>query len=300
MLAIDYELRLQQLMVVITFTDDANGIPMSEDVKDDIAQHQLSLNGFGIEGRDARKKVWAMSGLTEQPMVPLYLPYLTNREPSNDMRNLLALRDGEVRSVPDVIPGWGWSETPDSFFGSFASWEAQIAMRQVPEEQMEQNDPAPVEPCHEWLSPEDVASPSLSNVDVIISNVDVAPPGDSRLPSVIFDNREEIMDHFKEESGAQKENWRHLEAWRKGHGGDLPPNWPGFSGHESDRQLRVNGKWTQWSIRPTDLGFVTHQDGKPLPQSDWRAKSSLLEKLQDLGVPDFIREQRALDPELAS
>jgi hypothetical protein len=70
-LAIDFELRLQQLMVGETFADEVKGTPISEELKDDIAQHQLSVQGFGLEGKDARKLVWAQTGLAEQPMIPL-------------------------------------------------------------------------------------------------------------------------------------------------------------------------------------------------------------------------------------
>jgi hypothetical protein len=136
-MAIDFELRLQQLMVLETFRDNAVGNLMSEDVKDDIAQHQLSIHSFGIEGKDKQKKAWNLSGLSEQSMVPLDLPYLMNREATSEMHDLSALRDGEIRAVPGAIPVWGWSEMLGSFFGSFSSWEEQLAMRRGPEERME-------------------------------------------------------------------------------------------------------------------------------------------------------------------
>ena len=42
-LAIDYELRLQELMVGETFADETKGIAISEDLQNDIANHQLNL-----------------------------------------------------------------------------------------------------------------------------------------------------------------------------------------------------------------------------------------------------------------
>jgi hypothetical protein len=191
------------------------------------------------------------------------------------MRDLLALRDGEMRTSL-VIPEWGWSTTPNSFFESFASWEDQIATRRGPIEPMEQDDPTPTESSQD--AEKDTASPSTSR--------NHAPPeNDSSIP--FLDPIERKMNHFQEESGEQQENWLALAAWVMRNDKKLPDQWRGFKGHEADRCLRVDGKWTEWSIRPDDLGFVTRKDNKPLPQSDWTVKPCLLTKLRDLGAPEF-------------
>jgi hypothetical protein len=116
---------------------------------------------------------------------------------------------------------------------------------------------------------------------------------DQTLEYTALEPDEYQFNYFIDETPEQKANWKRLFKYLNDSNNQLPHSWPGPKDHEGTRPLILNNKWTCWSIRCSDLGFV-EPVGSTSPRF-WTVKSNLIQKLKHIGYPALI-DRYASDP----
>jgi hypothetical protein len=208
------------------------------------------------------------------------------------------------------IPRWGWQKA-GSFMhhNSWSIYDEYNNSNPNPTPEMVSLKPSPAKKAKQVLKTKPVASTSYASTvstPATASKIKRATPLMDLPITGSLAAREADVDHtndfpelspeeyarnsFVEETPEQKVNWKALNKYLNKEDHVMPKVWPGPPGHENDRPLILNHKWTCWSVRHSDLGFL--QPGEP---HSWRAKPCLIVKLKDIGYPALI-DRCANDP----